>query len=149
MESSDPAEEASAAGAAAAASVAEAHPLPRRPRGPVLPTEPLVRLLLQAGAEPEWLLAEAAAAPSEAFARVLLERGLATGLVRLGEGRRSARDVGLVSPLPAMVDLFRPLSAFLGRYEVDGGPPVHISETCKVVLARDLGSGGQQRYLAR
>ena len=109
----------------------------RRPND-FLATEPIVRLLLRAGSDPEWLLAEAAKAPTTKFARVLLRRGLATGLEQLGEGRGTARDVGLVSPLAEMSALFRPLGAFLGRYKLDAGPRVHTSETCTVVFARDL-----------
>jgi hypothetical protein len=104
-----------------------------------LPCEPLVRLLLDAGADKEFLLGQAAQSTSAAFARVLLERCGASGLVPL-LGGPSARDLGVVSS-PAVAALFRPLGAALGRYQIQAGNPVHSSGTSRVHYARDVFSG--------
>ena len=76
---------------------------------------------------------------SPAFASVLLKRFEATGLVPLPSlAGRTARDLGVVSPVPEVAALFRPLGAALGRYLVAKGHPVYNSATSVVRYAEDV-----------
>ena len=48
-----------------------------------------------------------------------------------------------VSCLPCVSHTHAP-HRYLGRYEVDPGPPVHRSATCEVLFATDAARGGQR-----
>ena len=71
-------------------------------------------------------------------ARALVERCGATGISesRLSPGV-TAREFGARSSHLKVKEFFSPLGAFLGRYDIDDGPPIHRSATCEVYFALD------------
>ena len=55
---------------------------------------------------------------------------------------RVPRAIGIGSASLELQGYFERVGAFLGRYILNKGPPIHISKTCMVLLAVDLGHGG-------
>ena len=106
---------------------------------PSRPFEPLLKVLLATGADPERLLLACADLSLLSPAMILVEEHGAKGTKPVhGEGGRIARDVGGASASQDVAKFFRRLGAYLGRFQLIGGPPVHRSKTCEAHFAVDL-----------
>ena len=71
-------------------------------------------------------------------AHTLITLHRAKGTVPVEEGKDSAYDAGRHSDDFITKKVFEQLGAYLGRYQIEAGPPVHRSATCEVVYALDL-----------
>ena len=98
-----------------------------RPR----PYEPVVRVLMAAGADAERTLLACADRGLLSPARILVEDYGAKGTSAVADDGRVARDVGAASAVAGVASFFGRLGAYLGRYRLVAGPPVHRSRTCE------------------